>query len=237
MKDVCSGSEIRSLKPVNRSRRRFSICRIPNSRDLSASRASAPKTLSSMLESLPMPLTISANLSAFSRRLIRPSVQADIISGNAISLAVCPEGAVSNTIRSYSLTPSSTTSAIRSRIAASCMPGASLDSAMCLSTSLRILTGISRCRELVISSICSFTVSAGSSSITSSPAVSFMALEPMEQPNRCPRLCAGSVETSKTLRPAFAITRAVAADTVVFPTPPLPPKKSIFFARASSSSN
>ena len=133
--------------------------------------------------------------------------------------------------------PCSTTSAIRSRIAASCMPGASLDNAMCLSTSLRRLIGISRCRELVISSMCSLTVSAGSSSRPSRPAARRTGFEPIFLLNRCPRLWAGSVETSNTFAPSLARAKAVAAETVVLPTPPLPPKNRIFFERASSNSN
>jgi len=61
--------------------------------------------------------------------------------------------------------------------------------------------------------------------------------EPISRWNRWPRLCAGSVETSKVWRPWRASARAVAADTVVLPTPPLPPKNRICLERARASSN
>ena len=154
-----------------------------------------------------------------------------------MSRAVCPEGAVSNTTRSYSLAPCSTTSAMRSIRAASCIPGASLLSAMCLSTSPRRCTGISRCSELLISFICRRTVSSGSSSKPSRPGAKRTGFEPIVRSKRWPRLCAGSVDTSSTLPPACARAKADAADTVVLPTPPLPPKKRIFLLWVSSNSN
>ena len=47
--------------------------------------------------------------------------------------------------------------------------------------------------------------------------------------------CAGSVETSRTLRPRRLAASANAAEQVVFPTPPLPPKKTTCCASRSSS--
>ena len=60
---------------------------------------------------------------------------------------------------------------------------------------------------------------------------------PITLSNRWPKLCAGSVDTSNTLAPSLARARAVDAEMVVLPTPPLPPKKRIFFDRARSNNN
>src|SRR5258706_9645570 len=48
---------------------------------------------------------------------------------------------------------------------------------------------------------------------------------PSDRPKASPRECAGSVETASTRRPDSARATAAAAEHVVFPTPPLPPKK------------
>ena len=87
MNDVCSVSDNRSLKFAKRKRLLFSICLIPDSRIFSESSESALKTFSSIDESRPRSRTISAKRSAFSRRLISPSVHADIISGSTIKRA------------------------------------------------------------------------------------------------------------------------------------------------------
>src|SRR5712691_1897554 len=50
-------------------------------------------------------------------------------------------------------------------------------------------------------------------------------LGPSRCPSASPRECAGSVETTRTLRPDSARPTAAAAEHVVLPTPPLPPKK------------
>src|SRR5699024_10372345 len=49
-------------------------------------------------------------------------------------------------------------------------------------------------------------------------------LSPILVPHKCPKLCAGSVDTNNTLEPRSARQSAVALAIVVLPTPPLPPK-------------
>ena len=92
---------------------------------------------------------------------------------------------------------------------------------------------MSLCNEEDISFRCTFTVSCGSSSRASNPAEIRVGVPPILRSNRCPRLCAGSVDTRSTFAPESAHAAAVAAETVVLPTPPLPPKNKIFLELAS----
>ena len=68
----------------------------------------------------------------------------------------------------------------------------------------------------------------GSISRPKSPGTPSMGVgsEPISTPSESEVEWAGSLDTSKTRKPASANQTAVAADVVVFPTPPFPPNKS-----------
>ena len=167
---------------------------------------------------------------------------ASIISGNERNLKVCPVGAVSNTITSQ--LGSSTCFRSSSKASASSNPGSIISDVLTsdLISSISSFAPESNimpsppkpCNpppEFIPSTIFpSFgrildNFDSGSISKPYSPFTPSMGVGsvPISQSNESEVECAGSLETSRTLKPQSARCTAVAVEVVVFPTPPFPP--------------
>ena len=139
-------------------------------------------------------------------------------SGNDSSRRVSPVGAQSTTITSKS--PLAWWERIRRRLKSSSMPGGTVSSSAATPRTPRS----ARIRPSQSRTAAQFSSSSTCASICW--AQSDGAISRGSGPSSCssesPRLCAGSVERTIVRRPRAAQLRAVAAATLVLPTPPLP---------------
>jgi hypothetical protein len=139
-------------------------------------------------------------------------------SGNESSRSVSPVGAQSTITQSNS--PSSWWRLIWSREKSSSMPGGTVSSSAAIRSTPRSSSSppSQPCTESQWRSI-------SSCACTSWPnrfGAAWVGSAPSSASSESDRLCAGSVESTTVRSPAAAQRRAVAAATLVLPTPPLP---------------
>ncbi len=171
---------------------------------------------------------------AFSKRSIdwrrlynSRSIQSPRNSGSPSSRSVDPVGAVSKTTRSYGSLSSRITPTKASKSAASYAPGVPCDISSWRLISFTIAADTCSESPSRIESRCRWTSSSGSISIASSPSTPSTGAgsSPNDWSKTSETEWAGSVETTSVESPALAHLYPYAHDTVVLPTPPLPPKK------------
>ena len=140
---------------------------------------------------------------------------------------VWPDGAVSKISKSKRLLASAMRSAMRSRRAASMVPGLWRARSSCRSISRYILGATSDFMLILTVSMCCSASASGSISRPERFAAREVSWLPIRVSKTSPRECAGSVETISVLRPDSAAIKASALADVVLPTPPFPPTKTM----------
>src|SRR5262249_51078359 len=142
-----------------------------------------------------------------------------------------PVGAVSKITSSYRPLSSATTREMRSKSAASSMPGIDAARSICFSAlSAAPAPKSAAARSLTLATYSRASLGASISMAKNDGRISRSSL-PTSMPSTSEVECAGSVETRRTFLPARLPASAPAAAHVVLPTPPLPPKNRICRSR------